>query len=73
MFKKRFTQWIPLGNFTHGSYGYVTFVRKNIKTGMLYFKTKRTNGWYGVMRCTNPFMPHNLIDVKSAWEKIVKS
>lgn len=70
MIKKRYTKWIPLGGFTFGNNEYVTFVRKNIKTGMLRFKTKQVNGWFGSMGCTNPFMPDNIIDTAKAWEEI---
>jgi len=42
MFKKRYTKWTPLLVYNWaGGTGLMTFVRLNIKTGMMYFKTKR--------------------------------
>lgn len=70
MFKKRYTKWVAFGNFRYGSYEYITFIRKNLKNGLLQFKTKRVNGWLGVMSCTNPFMPTNLIDTGKVWDEI---
>ncbi len=69
-FKRKLTKWIPLGRFTHGSHEHVTFVRKNLKTGMIYFKTKRTNSWIVAGICTTPFMPTNIIDTQKAWDEI---
>jgi hypothetical protein len=37
--KPEYTKWIPLGTYRYGYTDYITMVRKNIKTGMLYFKT----------------------------------
>jgi len=70
MFKKRYTKWCALGSFTHLSYDYVTFIRKNLKNGLLQFKTKRVNGWFAVMQCTTPFMPSNLIDTGKVWNEV---
>lgn len=64
------TKWIPLGNFSFGGKDYITFTRKNLKSGMLYFKTKRVNTWFGFFPLVNSVIPRNLIDVKSAWEQI---
>lgn len=67
MFKSKYTQWIPFGNHTHGYQHYITFVRKNLKSGMLEFKTKKvqTSFYYGT------FLPQNLIDVKKQWDDII--
>jgi len=64
------SKWIPLGNFSHGSSDHITFVKKNFKTGMLYFKTKQVNGWFGAMQCYSNFVPSGLIDTKKQWEYI---
>lgn len=67
MFKKRWTKWMPFGNYTWaGNTCYMVFVRKNLKTGMMQWKTKMIHSWW---RSKEPFVP-NLIDVKEAWEEI---
>lgn len=68
--KKRHTKWEALGRFNFDSYEYITFIRKNLKNGMLQFKTRRVNGWFGVMSCTEPFLPSNLIDTQKVWDKV---
>lgn len=70
MFKKRYTKWVAFGNFTHGSYEYITFIRKNLKNELLQFKTKKVNGWFGVMSCTTPFMPRDLINTGEVWNEV---
>jgi len=69
-FKRKLTKWIPLGKFCHGVTEHVTFARKNLKTGMIYFKTKQVNGWFGAGICTTPFMPHDIIDTQKAWDEL---
>lgn len=68
--KKKYTKWIPLGNFSHDSCDYMTFVRKNLITGMLGFKTKKVNGWLTDFSCVSRVLPNNLIDTKKAWGEI---
>lgn len=70
MFKRRKSKWVALGKFTFGNKEYVTFVRKNLKNGMLDFKTKRVNNPLFSMGCVNPFLPANLIDTKKVWDEI---
>ena len=68
MFKNRFTKWIPFGNYTWaGSNCYIVFARKNVKTGMMQFKTKLIHSWW---RNKSPFVP-NLIDVKKSWDELI--
>jgi hypothetical protein len=37
------TKWIPLCSYVSGYDNYIVLARKNLKTGMIYFKTKRIN------------------------------
>lgn len=69
-FRRRYTKWIPLGNHKFHSYDYVTFVRKNLNTGMLQFKTKRVNGYFAALGCLHTFLPSDLIDTQKAWDEI---
>lgn len=66
MFNSNYTKWIPLGNYSHAGSDYIVFVRKNIKNGMMQFKTKIANpSWF-----SNRFLPIAMIDVKKAWDEI---
>lgn len=40
LFEKK-TKWIPLATYNSVATDYIVFVRRGLKTGMLYFKTKR--------------------------------
>jgi len=68
---KKYTKWYPLGNFSYGGKEYITLVKKNKKTGMLKFKTKRVNGWFFDAGYTHTFLPSNLIDVQKSWDDII--
>ncbi len=68
--KKNSTKWIPLGNYSHSETDYITFARKNIKTGMMYFKTKRVNG--SLISFDNRVLISGLIDVAEQWSKLIK-
>lgn len=70
--KRNRTKWIPLGMFSFSGYDYVTFIRKNLKTGMLYFKTKRVNRHFLAVNCVNNVLPHNLINTQKVWDDITK-
>lgn len=41
MFKRRKTKWIVLQCYHVGGTDYILLARKNIRTGMIYVKTKR--------------------------------
>lgn len=69
IFKKRYTKWVPLGNFDYGGYDYITFARRHLKSGMLYFKTKRVNGRADINH-VNSVLPFSLINTQDAWDKI---
>ena len=71
MFKKKYTKWQPLGNYEWDGTDRIVFVKKNLKTGMMKFKTRKVNSYLGAMSCLNPILPSALIDVKKAWEEIV--
>ena len=66
MFKKRWTKWIPFGNYAHSETDYIVFVKKNLINGIMKFKTKRVHGSFSFH---TKFVP-SLIDVKEAWDKI---
>ena len=73
MFRRKFTKWIPLGNYKWaGSKEMVCFVRKNLKTGMMEFKTKTMNT-YPLFKYAHDglFIKDDIIDTKKAWEEIV--
>jgi hypothetical protein len=39
LFRKT-TCWVPLATYNTGGSDYIVFARRNLKTGMIYFKTK---------------------------------
>jgi len=65
---RRFTKWIPFGNYSYGDADYIVFVRKNKKTGILQFKTKTT---YSFFSWKSSYIPNDLINVKEQWQKIL--
>lgn len=68
--KSRWTKWIPLGNFSYAGTDYITFAKKNKANGMLKFKTKKVNGFFGSMGHVHSILPVNLIDTKKAWGQL---
>ena len=69
MFKKRYTEWVPLGSFSLGRVDYIALVKKNKKTSMLKFKTKRTHGNRMFSGC-NPYF-NVPIDIQAQWDEII--
>ena len=66
MFKKKYTPWIPLANYTWaGNTDYIVFGRRNLKTGILSFKTRRLVSWWAHRET---FVPRDLLDIKKQWE-----
>ena len=65
----RKTEWIPFGTYRYAYTDYIVFARKNLKTGMIYFKTKIATGAFTVYR--DHYIPTDLIDTKAAWDKII--
>ena len=70
MFKKKYTKWIPLGEYEFAGTQCLVMVRGNKKTGELYFKTKIVNK-SPLFRASHPIgkLP---IDVKEQWILITK-
>lgn len=68
MFKKRYSKWYPLGYYTIVGGDYITFARKNLKTGMLHFKTKSVNT--KIFNISNPILKEGLICVEKQWKII---
>jgi hypothetical protein len=67
MIFRKYTKWIPLGQFTHGAAQSIVMVRGCLKTGEMFFKTKRVNK-------TFPDYCHPIgnipINVSEQWDKI---
>jgi hypothetical protein len=71
IFKSNKTKWIPLGSYHWGGNAeYIVFVRGDKNTGLLDFKTKRTNS-IGISDCVRPVLPHDIIDTRKQWELIL--
>tara|TARA_R110000787_G_scaffold152446_1_gene266339 strand:+ start:667 stop:891 length:225 start_codon:yes stop_codon:yes gene_type:complete len=69
MFKNKYSKWRPLGKFTWATErNYIVFVRKNLKTGMMQFKTKWINKTFLGMYTSS--MPQSDIDTQKAWDEI---
>lgn len=68
--KNRYTKWMPLGNYSFDDVDRIVFVKKNLKTGIMKFKTLRVNGLFG--SCVNRILPNDLIDTKESWKEITK-
>lgn len=66
MFRK-YTKWIPLGEFTFSNKQYVVMVRGNKKTGMLYFKSCRVNKSFYDLCYPVGKLP---VDVSAQWDKM---
>ena len=67
-FKKKYTKYIVLGNYSFADIDYIVFVRKNLKNNILDFKTKRVNGFSS--GCVNKVLPRDLIDTKTQFNLI---
>lgn len=68
MFKRKLTRWIQLGTFEFARIEYMVFVRGNKKNGMLYFKTKRVNGFWNNL--VQPIGVAQLVDIKKQWAEL---
>ena len=66
---RKYTKWIPLGNFNWDGTDYIVFVRGNKKNGLLSFRNRPVNHRMG--GCTNSIIPNTLLDVKLQWDKIL--
>lgn len=67
MFRKRYTKWAPLGNYSHGGDDYIVFFKLNTKTGMMKFKVKTVHPW---TVNTNLILPTAMIDTQKAWDDL---
>lgn len=69
--KKKYTKWIPLGSYSFSNETqYVVFVRRNLKTDMLQFKTKQANPHPLRSVLVKPILNRELINTQEAWDKI---
>lgn len=66
LFEKK-TKWQPLVAYNYTATDYIVFVRKGLKSGMIYFKTKRITP-IGV--CSYNF-DNTLFDIKKQFEDVI--
>lgn len=64
------TKWIPLSIYEWDGSQYIVFVRGNMKTGMLSFKTKKITASF--TRSYGTIMSKDLVDTKTQWEEIYR-
>lgn len=62
------TAWVPLTTYRFGDATRIVLFRKNFRTGMLYFKTKKING----TNCTKHLLPISDKYVERVWEEVIK-
>jgi hypothetical protein len=69
-FFRKYTKWIPLGEFTFSSTQSIVMVRGDKKTGELFFKTKQINR--NLWGFNHPIgkLP---IDVTTQWNKLIEA
>lgn len=60
-------KWEPLGHYAYADTDYVVFA-KRVKSGLVKFKTVRVHGFF---KDKNRVFPHDSIDPKTQWEKII--
>ena len=70
LLKKRWTKWLPLGNFNYAGVDFIVFVKANRKTGMMRFKTVRVNSRNRFSNNVHQILPADLISVRKQWEAI---
>jgi hypothetical protein len=68
IFQKK-TKWRIFATYNSSGNDYIVFVRKNTKTGMLYFKSKNISP---IGKTSYLFMGNSIFDVKEVFDKIVK-
>jgi hypothetical protein len=68
LFEKK-TKWIPLVSYNTSGTDYIVFVRKGLKSGMIYFKTKRITPF---ATCSYNFNI-TLFDVDEQFDKVLST
>jgi len=68
MFKKKYTKWMPLGNYQYSGADYIVFARKNTLNGLMQFKVVKLQAWRYI---SNTILPYTLIDVQKAWNELI--
>jgi len=66
MFEKK-TKWLPLVAYNQSGTDYIVFVRKGIKSGMIYFRTKRITPTFSI----SYNFQKTLLDIKEQFDKIL--
>lgn len=69
MFKNHLTKWEVLATYNQSGTDYIVFFRKNKKTGMMYFKTKKV-GYPFV--CSYSFTK-NLVDIQTQFDAMLSA
>lgn len=67
MIKRKLTKWKVMATYNQSGSDYIVFVRKNIKTGMMYFKTKRVGSPFV---CSYHFIV-NLVDIQKTFDEML--
>lgn len=64
---KKNNRWEPLGHYRYADTDYIVFAKRK-KNGLVAFKTRRVHSLF----CSkSEFFPHESIDPKKQWEKIL--
>jgi hypothetical protein len=67
----KYTQWTALGCFSHGGVDFIVLIRKNNRTGMLFFKTKRVNKTFFSMS-SECVLPAGMINTQEVWDELTR-
>jgi len=69
---ERKTNWITFATYNHNGNDFIVFVRRGVKSGMLYFKTKSVSPFAS---CSYLFdKPHDfIVDLKEQFKKITSN
>ncbi len=67
-FKKNRTRWYPFAKSSIGYCDHITFIKKDLDSGMLYFKTKKANKKFDTT--INNILPNGMIDTLAVWKMV---
>jgi hypothetical protein len=68
MFRKNLTKWYVLATYNQSGNDYVVFFRKNLKTGMMYFKTKSASNRF---HCAYNMEGKSFVPIEETFNKIL--
>ena len=69
MFKKKYTAWMPFGNYNWVGSDYIIYTRKHLKNGICQFKTVRVHKLNGT-GYARQVCPNGMINTAEAWARI---